>query len=99
MAPQWVESGPLGFPTGEAHLPTTPPTAHWFVGENAAETHSSCGIVTVPFQGSVFTSLSRLSHACRLGPGHPSLQCSLLELFQLESQAETAPRLPVPDRE
>lgn len=98
MAPQWVESGPLGFPTGEAHLPTIPHPAHWFAGENDAETHPA-GIVTVPFQGSVFTSLFRLSHACRLGPGHPTLQCSLLELFQLESQAETAPCLPVPDRE
>ncbi|KAG5196103.1 hypothetical protein JEQ12_011739 [Ovis aries] len=35
----------------------------------------------------------------RLGPGHPTLQCSLLELFQPKSQAETVPCPPVPDRQ
>lgn len=90
MAPQWVESGPLGFPAGEVHLPAAPHTAHGFAGENAAEIHP-VGIVTVPFQGSVCMSLFWLSYACRLGPGHPTLQCSLLELFQPKSQAETVP--------
>lgn len=98
MAPQWVESGPLGFLTGEVHLPAAPYLAYWFAGENAAEIHPN-GIVTVPFQGSVCMSLFQLSHFCRLGPGHPTLQCSLLERFQPESQEETAPCPLVPDRE
>ncbi|KAI4550726.1 hypothetical protein MJT46_018233 [Ovis ammon polii x Ovis aries] len=47
----------------------------------------------------VWGSGSVLSQAVRLGPGHPTLQCSLLELFQPKSQAETVPCPLVHDRQ